>query len=192
LIKLNYKRPALFICFTGMLVLMVVCVLSFSADAQEANPEKTSPEAKSPIQITADSLITDPQANTAEFIGHVLATQGNTTITSDRLKIYYREEGQSTSGMGAIIRIVAQGMVKIVFEEQVAFSEHAEYIIEKRMVILTGSDSRIVEGNDSISGHKITLYRDDGRIHVAGTQQKPVEAVFHSDKNVFDAPKKKN
>ncbi len=193
--KLNYNRPALFFfSFTGMLVLMVVCVISFSAEAQEASAEKTSPEAENPIHIAADSLITDPQNRTAEFIGHVLATQGNTTITSDRLMIYYREglQSVSTSGTNAIVRIVAQGMVKIVLEEQVAYTEHAEYIIDKRIVILSGSDSKIVNRNDSISGHKITLYRDDGRIHVAGTQKKPVEAIFYSDKDVFDVPKKKN
>jgi lipopolysaccharide export system protein LptA len=195
LTKLNYKHTALFsFYFAGMLVLMVLCVMSFPAGAQDAAAGKTLPEAENPIHITADSLITDPQNKTAEFIGHVLATQGDTTITSDRLKVYYRERSQSesTSGMDAIVRIVAQGMVTMVLDDQIAHTEHAEYIADKRIVIFTGSNSRIVNGNDSISGHKITLYRDDGRIHVAGTQKEPVEAVFYSEENVLGVPKKKN
>ena len=193
--KLNYNRPALSsFYFAGIFVLMVLCVMSFPADAQDVATGKTLPEAENPIHITADSLITDPQNKTAEFIGHVLATQGDTTITSDRLKVYYRERSQSesTSGMDAIVRIVAQGMVTMVLDDQIAHTEHAEYIADKRIVIFTGSNSRIVNGNDSISGHKITLYRDDGRIHVAGTQKEPVEAVFYSDENVLGVPKKKN
>jgi len=195
LTRLNYNHPALFFfCLASMLALMVLCLMPFSADAQEVVAEKTSNEVKNPIHITADSLITDPQGKTAEFIGHVLATQGDTTITSDKLMVYYREglQSLSISGMDTIVRIVAQGMVKIVLEDQVAHTEHAEYFTEKRIVILTGSNSRIVDGNDSISGHKITLYRDDGRIHVAGTQKEPVEAIFYSDKDVFGVPKKKN
>ena len=193
--KLNYKRPALFsFYFAGMLVLMILCVMSFPADAQDATAGKTLPEAENPIHITADSLITDPRNKTAEFVGHVLATQGHTTITSDRLKVYYREESQSesTSGMDVIVRIVAQGTVTVVLEDQIAHTEHAEYIADKRIVIFTGSNSRIVKGNDSISGHKITLYRDDGRIHVAGTRKEPVEAVFYSDENLLGVPEKKN
>lgn len=193
--RLNYNHPALFFfCFAGMLALMVLCLMPFSADAQEVVAEKTSHEAENPIHITADSLITDPQGKTAEFIGHVLAIQGDTTITSNRLMVYYTEglQSLSTSGTGAIVRIVAQGMVKIVTKDQIAHTEHAEYITDKRIVILTGSNSRIVNGNDSISGHKITLYREDGRIHVAGTEKEPVEAIFYSDKNVFGVPKKKN
>ena len=193
--KLNYKRPALFsFYFAGMLVLMILCVMSFPAGAQDAAAGKTLPEAENPIHITADSLITDPRNKTAEFVGHVLATQGHTTITSDRLKVYYREESQSesTSGMDAIVRIVAQGTVTMVLEDQIAHTEHAEYIADKRIVIFTGSNSRIVKGNDSISGHKITLYRDDGRIHVAGTRKEPVEAVFYSDENLLGVPEKKN
>ena len=193
--KLNYKRPALFsFYFAGMLVLMILCVMSFPAGAQDAAAGKTLPEAENPIHITADSLITDPRNKTAEFVGHVLATQGHTTITSDRLKVYYREESksESTSGMDVIDRIVAQGTVTMVLEDQIAHTEHAEYIADKRIVIFTGSNSRIVKGNDSISGHKITLYRDDGRIHVSGTRKEPVEAVFYSDENLLGVPEKKN
>jgi len=94
--------------------------------------------------------------------------------------------------MDVIDRIVAQGTVTMVLEDQIAHAEHAEYIADKRIVIFTGSNSRIVKGNDSISGHKITLYRDDGRIHVSGTRKEPVEAVFYSDENLLGVPEKKN
>lgn len=193
--NLIYNRPAL--CFfyaAGLPVMVVLWVLVFSAVAQEAKDGKPLPEIENPIRITADSLITDPRNKTAEFIGHVLATQGDTTITSDTLKVYYKKGGQSgpTSGMDSIVRMVAQGMVKIVLENTIAHTEHAEYIADKRIVILTGPNSRIIDGNNSISGQKITLYRDDRRIHVAGTQNDQVEAFFYSDENILGAPKKKN
>ena len=193
--KLTYKRSALFFFhFAGLPVLMVICVLMFSAVAQEAPAGKPLPDSENPIRITADSLITDPKNKTAEFTGHVLATQGDTTITSDKLKVYYKKGNPSgpASGMDAIVRMVAQGTVKIVLADTVAHTEHAEYFADQRIVVLTGPNSRIIDGNNTISGQKITLYRDDRRIHVSGTQKEPVEAFFYSDDNILGAPKKKN
>ena len=195
MIKLIYKHPALFIFyFAGLPVLMVLWVLAISAIAQDNPAVKPIAEIENPIRITADSLITDPRNKTAEFSGHVLVTQDDTTITSDKLTVYYKKGIQSgpTSGMDAIVRMVAQGVVKIVLGDTVAHTAHAEYIADKGIVVLTGPNSRIVDGNNSISGQKITLYRDDRRIHVAGTQEKPVEAFFYSDENILSAPKKKN
>ncbi len=193
--KLIYKHPALFFFyFAGLPVLVVLWVFAFFAMAQDNPAVKSIPETENPIRITADSLITDPRNKTAEFSGHVLVTQDDTTITSDKLKVYYKKDTQSgpTSGMDAIVRMVAQGVVKIVLGDTVAHTEHAEYIADRGIVVLTGPNSRIVDGNNSISGQKITLYRDDRRIHVAGTQEKPVEAFFYSDENILGAPKKKN
>jgi lipopolysaccharide export system protein LptA len=152
------------------------------------------PGTETPIRVTADSLITDSKNKTAEFVGHVLAIQGDTTITADKLKVYYTEGIQSgtLSGMNTIVRIIAQGSVKIVLEDKVAHTEHAEYIADKKVVILTGPESKIIDGNNSISGQKITLYRDDRRIHVSGTQKAPAEAFFYSEENIMGPSKKKN
>lgn len=195
MIKSIYNHSALLnFGFTWVLILILFFTLAFPAVAQETVAEESLPASDSPIRITADKLITDPQNKTAEFIGHVLASQDDTTITSDRLKVYYRDASEkgSTAGMDAIVRIVAQGAVKMELEDQIAYTEHAEYIADKRIVVLTGPNSKIISGNNSISGQKITLYRDDGRIHVAGTTQKPVEAFFYSDENGLAVQKKKN
>ena len=193
--KSIYNHPALLnVKFVWVPVLIMFFSLVFPAVAQETVADGSTPTSDNPIRITADKLITDTQNKTAEFIGNVLTSQGDTTITSDRLKVYYREgsETEGTAGMDAIVRIVAEGTVKMVLEDQIAYTEHAEYIADKRIVVLTGPNSKIVSGNNSISGQKITLYRDDGRIHVAGTTEKPVEAFFYSDENGLAVPKKKN
>ena len=195
--KSIYSRPALFILHAaGMLVLMGLGIMTFPAAAQDAATGKSLPFEENPIHISAEQLVTDTRNKTAEFTGHVSATQDHTTITCDRLTVYYRNtpksEPESTPGINAIVRIVAQGMVKMVLDDQVAYTEHAEYIADQKIVVLTGPNSKIVQGNNSISGQKITLYRDDGRIHVAGTQKEPVEAFFYSEENGLAVPKKKN
>jgi len=136
------------------------------------------------IHITADKLISDNKANHAEFIGNVRATQEETVITADRLKIFFKRNpgNKDTPSVTreSIKKIVANGNVKINFDNRVAVTQQAVYNIETEVLVLSGDNSRIISGNDSISGEKITLYRTEGRINVESGSEKRVEAVFYS------------
>jgi len=136
------------------------------------------------IHITAEKLISDTDAKFVEFIGNVKASQGDTVITSDRLKISYKKDLEykknQVVGEESIEKVVAKGNVKIIFAKMVAVTQHAEYITKSRVLVLSGDNSRITKGNDSVSGEKITLFRADGRIIVEGRNEKQVEAVIFS------------
>jgi len=136
------------------------------------------------IHITADKLISDNKANHAEFIGNVRATQEETVITADRLKIFFKRNpgNKDTPSVTreSIKKIVANGNVKINFDNRVAVTQQAVYNIETEVLVLSGDNSMIISGNDSISGEKITLYRTEGRINVESGSEKRVEAVFYS------------
>jgi len=169
------------------LLLAVIFLAAMGAPglSQENHANEPLSETHPPIHIQADRLVTDTRQNTAEFIGHVTAKQENTVITSNRLTVFYRNSttAEPGAGMDAIVRIVAQGSVKIEFDDQTAYTDQAEYVADQRTIVLTGPKSRIVSGDNSISGHTITLYRDDGRVHVEGSADMPVEAYFYTDEN---------
>ena len=140
------------------------------------------------IRISADKLTVHDKDKLAEFAGSVKASQGNNVIRSDKLKIYYKSgfggEEKKPAGEESIEKLVASGNVRIRFDENIAVSEDAVYVTETRVLVLTGENSKITKGNDSISGSKITLYRDDGRITIEGGEKKDgkkgrVEAVFY-------------
>ncbi len=137
------------------------------------------------IHITADRLISDSEAGCAEFVGNVKATSEDGVITSDKLKIYYKKGSDKKENLAlseeSIEKIVANGNVKIRFDNRVAVTQQAVYITESRILILTGTGSKVTSGNNSISGSKITLYRVDGRITVESSSEKRVEAVFYSE-----------
>lgn len=162
------------------------------ANAQEMVASDQTAPRETPIHIKADKLITDTQQNTAEFSGNVRATQGDTVITADLLTVHYRSGARTdtTSGMDAIVRIVAQGNVQIEFDQQTAYTQHADYIAEKRLIVLTGPGSKIVSGKNAITGQKITLNRDDGRVQVVGSADAPVEAFFYSNETGLATPDK--
>jgi lipopolysaccharide export system protein LptA len=172
-----------------MFMLMLTGTL---ANAQETTAGDPIATPEPPIHIKADKLITDTQKNTAEFSGNVQATQGDAVITADLLTVHYRSGAQTdtTSGMDAIVRIVAEGNVQIEFDQQTAYTQHADYIAEKRLMVLTGPGSKIVSGKNAITGQKITLNRDDGRVQVVGSADAPVEAFFYSNETGLATPDK--
>ncbi len=165
---------------------------SFAAE-KESPKEKsniTSDKKESPkekIHITSDKLVSGGDQRYVEFIGDVKATQGDSEILCDILKVYYKKDSVNPDGTPAsdeqsLKKIVATGNVKIKLDKKDAETQEAVYLVEERIIILTGDNSKIISGKDSVAGSRITLYRDDGRIKVESNTQKRVEAVFFSGK----------
>lgn len=159
--------------------------ISLSADNSPLN----SNGAAKKIHISANRLISDNSAGYADFTGNVRAVQEDTVITSDNLKIFYDnnpgDKKKVTAGKESIKKMVAKGNVKIELDDKLAVSEHAVYLKATNVLILTGANSKITSYNkdtgytDYLSGNKITLNRDDGRITVESSGKKRVEAEFH-------------
>lgn len=159
--------------------------INTNADSAEKIQKPIKDESENKIHITADRLIAEGNSNNAEFIGNVRAVQETTVITSNKLKIFYKKDSSGTevnSKAGESIKeIIATGNVKILFDDKIAETEQAVYTAETRILVLNGPNSKITSGKNTISGSKITFFRDDGRINVEGSGSKRVEAFFESD-----------
>ncbi len=133
------------------------------------------------VHIVSNKLISDSKAGIAEFSGNVRVTQGATIITSDSLKIFYdknKNDKQPETNTESIKKLIFSGNVKIIMDNMVAITQHAEYVIKNKVLILTGAGSKVISGNDSVSGSRIILYRTEGRVIVEGGSKSRVEAVF--------------
>jgi lipopolysaccharide export system protein LptA len=172
-----------------MIFVLTISVLFLPGVGMVQDNQKKIADQKA-IHITSDLLTTDNEAGFVEFSGNVRATQGTTVIVSDRLKVFYKEDADSSQkisgGPGAVEKIVASGNVKINFDDKQAVSNEAEYMTETQVLVLSGPDSKVTTENESISGTKITLYRSDGRIKVEGGEGKRVEAVFYDMSHTID------
>lgn len=151
-----------------------------AAWAEEPGEDLLGLSGEGPIQVTADELVADSRNRTAEFVGNVEAVQGEVVIRSKRLKIRYSDSGGGTGeGIeGKIDTITASGDVRIRFGERTAEAETAEYRVVEGVLVLSGEGARILEGGNSITGRRITLYRDDERITVEGGEKQRVRAIF--------------
>lgn len=156
----------------------LLCVgLIFAAGAAGAAPSALSTtSSKEPVEITADRLEADDVAKSLVFIGNAVAKQGDVTINSDRLTIYYASKNTAAQG-GDIDRIVAEGNVRIVQQNRVATGNRAEYFRNEDRMILTGNPV-VTEGANSVKGNEIILYLKENRSVVIGGRGGRVNAVF--------------
>ncbi len=152
----------------------------------------TTPEkSDQPIHVVADRLEVDNKAQVANFVGAVKAVQGDVTITSDVLEVYYdREasdkpahklEGEQSEGLmdggGQVRKVVAIGHVKIVQKDRLGVGQKATYWAGGRKVLLEGQ-ATVWRGQNQVSGEQITVFLDDDRSIVHGTPGRRVAVTI--------------
>jgi lipopolysaccharide export system protein LptA len=174
----RYPFDLMLAMLLGVLLLFPLAGTSM-AGTESPNPKTVDPEAKK-IHISAKRLISNTVENYAEFIGNVKASQGETLITADKLKIFLTGESESknASPSQSMEKLVATGNVEIKFDNRLAVARQAVYITAQRMLILTGPDASVTSGENTITGETITFYRDDGRFTVEGGTNGRVKAVI--------------
>jgi len=175
-------RVTLFTIFTML--------LSSGGIAGESPPPNKTNQTEEQIQIIADKLVTNNAEKFAEFVGDVRASQGNFVITSERLRIYYRDDPDrkkdQTGSQESIKRIVANGNVQLSSEKYEAKTDQVEYDLDTQVIVLIGENSTVTSGKNVLTGSKITVYRKNGQITVERSPQKRVKAVFYPKEKTPD------
>jgi len=188
LLTLNRFRWLWAVAFLAVAVLLTDA--AWTAGEPKAGGVKADPEDE-PIQITADQLVSKNEDKYAEFIGNVKVTQGELIITSDKLRIYYQGElldaEKKSNNEELLKKIVATGNVKISSEQYNAEADRAEYDPSAMTVILSGENSKIISGKNSITGSKITLNQKSGQVKVVGSGNKRIKAKFYTKDKTSDA-----
>ena len=182
---MNYSNDDRRVSAPGLCCLLLLAAsVFFPAVAPAAETAAGNAQLPSKVHITAERMVSNTRERYAEFSGNVNATQGDTTINADALKIYYKEGADPVSGSGTqgdfVRRIVATGRVRIQVEDRVAYGERAVYTSDEELLILTGDKARIESEGNYIHGEEIVMTRKTGQISVTGTGDR-VEAVFESE-----------
>jgi lipopolysaccharide export system protein LptA len=158
-----------------------------SIRAQSLNPVKS--EDNKEIHIKANKVIADLETGETEFIGDVRVSQGQTIVTADRMKVYYRDLNTNKKNRAireSIYKVIANGNVKIHFEDMIALTDEAVWMVKSELLTLTGINSRVISGANSISGYKFVLSQSKGSLIVESSSRDQVEAVFFTGgKSVF-------
>jgi len=132
-----------------------------------------------PIEISAENGIEwkrDTRTYTAR--GNALAQQGNTSIAADTL-IAYLDDQDELSNWEAI------GNVKIQTSQSTSYGDRAEYTEATRLLVLTGSNLKVVTDNQTVTARdQIEYWRDKdvvvakGNVVIVRSQK---NTTIHSD-----------
>lgn len=169
---------------TALLIFLgAISILSFSATGLSQNIDDMNPQQDlKKLHITADSLVASQNNQLVIFTGHVIALYELTTITSDKLQVYYSDHvDKEQLNNASVKKIIASGNVQIEFEDKTAQCEKAVYLTSSNSLILTGEETRLQSENNYITGNKIKIFQDTGQIIVNGNNDKRVNAVFQPE-----------
>ncbi|MCP4109905.1 MAG: hypothetical protein GY749_31025 [Desulfobacteraceae bacterium] len=170
----------------SMLVCCFLILFSIPFSAYSTDKTQDTSNEKEKIHISAETLVFFSKKKYLEFTGNVKASQDNIIITSDRLRIYYTDspggKKENQVDENSIQKIVAESNVTIKFDNKVAETDQAVYTTKDMILVLSGTESKVISGSDVITGSKITVNRADGNIKVEGTKSKPVEVTITGGK----------
>lgn len=177
------------LAFTAALA-FVFCSAGTGKCQNESIAESAEEDKK--IRIKADQLVVDLETNRTKFSGNVRVIQGNTVLTADSLQIYYRENSKyqkdTIFDKGSIDKLNAQGNVRIQFGDgnATATAEVMEYIAASDELALSGRNSNVAKGGNSISGSKLFFYRSEGRIKADGDGTEQIKVVLSTRTKLFE------
>ncbi|MBI1824331.1 MAG: hypothetical protein HYR80_09505 [Nitrospirae bacterium] len=149
-----------------LFLLLILAAPSLAEDASNFSEKEI--KSNKPIQITSKKMMVFNLEKIMTFEGDVKVVKGDLTMTSNRVKIHFKEQS-STLKRQEISVIEAEGNVHLIRGNREAKAERAEYQQDAETIVLTGSP----EGWDNqykVSGTKMTIFLKQDRSIVEGSK----------------------
>jgi lipopolysaccharide export system protein LptA len=112
-------------------------------------------ESNAPIDIQADALEVRDAERVAIFTGNVLLSQGEVTMRTKELKVFYTG-GAEAGGSQDIDRLEAVGQVVVTSGDQQATGEKGVFESSKNLVTLSG-DVVLTQGQNVLRGSTLVV-----------------------------------
>ncbi|MDQ2632928.1 MAG: LptA/OstA family protein [Pseudomonadota bacterium] len=122
-----------------------------------------------PIEIESDKLEVLENENKAIFTGNVNVTQGPTLLKAGAMTVFYaRDGGSAATGSSKIDRLEVDGKVYVRSDQQVATGDRGTFDMKTEVLVLSGSEVVLSEGNNVLRGCKLTVQMKTGQAQVDG------------------------
>lgn len=164
----------------SLLLLGIAVLLAPAAGyAQDGPPNALQGFSKNrdlPVKIDAGSLEVRDKSKIATFSGNVQVVQGDTTLRSRSLQVFYDQETDGTpnamtaakpgpAGQGKIRRLVASGNVIVTQKDQTATGDSGIFDMAANTVTLSGNVV-VAQGQSVLRGDRLTVNLETGVSHV--------------------------
>jgi lipopolysaccharide export system protein LptA len=195
---------------SGAVACAVMLALPFARDARAQSSVQGVPNAMQgfsqnrdqPIQIESETLEMRDKQKEATFSGNVKVVQGDTTMTSKTLVVFYESKGQASAaapagnakgakaappmqsampgpdGSSSIRRLEARGSVVVTQKDQVVTGENAVFDTKTNLVTMSGG-VLLTQGKNVLRGDRLIVDMTTGVSRVESDSGK-VQGVFIS------------
>jgi lipopolysaccharide export system protein LptA len=149
---------------------LALTVLAPAALAQEAGRMTgLKLDGDKPIQIESDHLEVRENEGLAIFSGNVAVVQGPMLLRSGKMTVYYdKESGSAATGSANIDRLVVENKVYVKSETQVATADQGSFDMKSELLVLSGQEVVLSEGDNVIVGCKLTVQMASGLANLEG------------------------
>ncbi|MGE5539283.1 MAG: LptA/OstA family protein [Gemmatimonas sp.] len=170
----------------SLIAALALAAIAAATDARAQGAAFGLGNSDQPVEIYADRGIEWHQNENAYVArGNARAVRGETTVYAQTLTAYYRKadgsapaQQQATEGGVQIYRVDADGAVRIVGVSGTAYGDHAVFDVDKGIMVMTGSNLRLVTQRETITARDTLEYWQNEDMAVARGQ-----AVAVSDQN---------
>ena len=118
-----------------------------------------------PLEISADNGIEWQQEQLVfQASGNAVAVRGKVRVRADLMRAHYRK---TPDGETTIIRLDAEGSVRISSPGETAYGDHGVYDMDNAILVLSGKGLRLVTESDKITAEKQLEYWENKQLVVA-------------------------
>lgn len=136
------------------IIVMAVACLSFPLSSLA----DIKAQSKAPIHITSEQLEVDQKAHKATYSGKVIAVQDQLEVNSDKLTVFYWEEGKKApNAEGDIEKIEVKHNVKLKKQNKRATGNFGIYDLVKDTIHLYGNVT-LLQGDHLARGDELVYH----------------------------------
>jgi lipopolysaccharide export system protein LptA len=164
--------------YFGVAFGVIALVLGEGAWARDGTPfEGLGHNSGQQIEIAANSLDVDAEANKAIFKGDVLVIQGPLRMRADSLEVHYTgkdDAAKAMSGGGTIRLIRARGDVVMTNSADAARASAADYDVSRGVITLSGG-VLLAQTKAIIRGSRLTVHMRSGHAVMLGRVEASID-----------------
>lgn len=153
----------------ALLAMSIAGAPAAMAQQQDGRMTGLKLEGDKPIQIESDHLEVREKDGVAVFTGNVAVVQGPMLLRSGKMTVYYDNQGGSVStGSANIDRLEVENKVYVKSDTQIATADRGTFNMKSEVLVLSGKEVVLSEGDNIIVGCKLTVQMASGLANLEG------------------------
>lgn len=158
----------------GLIFFFTLSTNFVSAQGTSSKMQDLAISNEQPIEIQSSQLELNEAEGRAVFSGNVRVIQGNTTITAQKMVVHFAQGASLSQGASEFDKIDLYGAVELFSDEQSATADEGSIDLISQMIVLSGKEVVLSEGESVFVGCQLTvnMQTGDARLESCGDKIK--------------------